>query len=185
MTEATTPTAEQRLQNIRLIAMDVDGVLTDGGILLAPGQPETKRFHVADGLGIQLALNAGLAVAWISGRESEVVQMRAQELGVTHLYQNTPNKSVPLAELIGMYALTSANIAYIGDDLNDLPAFSLAGLKFAPSNAIPEIKALAEFVTERQGGQGAVREVCDMILKTQGKWNDAVTLYLARLLHTP
>lgn len=175
---------QDKLTAVRLIAMDVDGVLTDGGIYLEGAESETKRFHIADGLGIHLAIHAGLVVAWISGRESGVVERRAGELGVTHLYQKTSNKAAVLAELIGKYSLNQANIAYVGDDLNDLPAFSLAGVKFAPANAVTEIKALADFVTEKSGGEGAIREVCDVILKAQGKWNEAVTRYLAQLLQT-
>jgi 3-deoxy-D-manno-octulosonate 8-phosphate phosphatase (KDO 8-P phosphatase) len=182
MSESSPAAMEARLANIRLLAMDVDGVLTDGGLWLSGADSEVKRFHVADGLGIQLALYGGLIVAWISGRGSEAVARRAQELGVTHLSQNAGNKSAPLAELLGAYTLSQAHVAYIGDDLNDIPAFALSGVKFAPSNAAPEIKALADFVTERPGGGGAVREVCDLILKSQGKWNDALTHYLARLL---
>lgn len=178
------PTLTERLAAIRLLAMDVDGVLTDGGILLSGTDPEIKRFHVADGLGIQLALHGGLIVAWISGRASEAVERRAQELGVQHLYQNTANKSAPLAELIGAYSLDSVNVAYVGDDLNDLPAYSLAGVKFATANAVAEIKGLADFITEKAGGEGAVREVCDVVLKGQGKWTEALTQYLARLLQT-
>lgn len=171
-----------KLASVRLIAMDIDGVLTDGTVEIVPDGPEVKRFHVADGLGLQLAMNAGIVVVWISGRESEVVEQRANELGVTHLYQTVKNKSLPLAELIGRYTLSTPNIAYMGDDLNDLPAFSLAGVKFAPENAANEIKALADFVTVRPGGMGAVREMCDAILKAQGRYNDALALYLARLL---
>jgi 3-deoxy-D-manno-octulosonate 8-phosphate phosphatase (KDO 8-P phosphatase) len=174
--------AQGKLAAVRMLAMDVDGVLTDGGVIFTSGEQESKRFHIADGLGIQLALNAGLIVVWVTGRESEAVQRRAAELGVAHLYQKSGNKAAAIAELMGANALTQSNVAYIGDDLNDLPAFSLAGVKFAPANAVSEIKALADFVTERTGGNGAVREVCDVILKAQGKWNDAVTAYLGKLL---
>lgn len=179
---AETGRVQEKLSAIRLIAMDVDGVLTDGAVEIVPDGPEVKRFHVADGLGLQLAMNAGIVTVWISGRESEIVERRATELGITHLYQKTPNKSVPLADLIGRYTLSTAHIAYMGDDLNDLPAFSLAGTKFAPANAVTEIKSLADFVTTREGGKGAVREMCDAILKAQGKYNDALAVYLARLL---
>jgi 3-deoxy-D-manno-octulosonate 8-phosphate phosphatase (KDO 8-P phosphatase) len=182
MSETEQASLAERIGSIRLLAMDVDGVLTDGGILLSGAESEIKRFNVADGLGVQLALCAGLVVVWISGRASEAVERRAQELGVSHLYQNAANKSAPLAELMETYTLSSAHVAYIGDDLNDLPAYSLAGVKFAPASAVPEIKGLADFITERAGGEGAVREVCDVILKTQGRWNDALTQYLARLL---
>jgi 3-deoxy-D-manno-octulosonate 8-phosphate phosphatase (KDO 8-P phosphatase) len=172
----------ERLKKVRLLAMDVDGVLTDGRIVLVGTDAESKEFHILDGLGIQLALNGGLIVAWISGRNSALVERRARELGVTHLYQTTANKSAALAELIASYNVNQAQIAFIGDDLNDIPAFSLAGVKFAPSNAVAEIKALADFVTEKRGGEGAVREVCDVILKAQDSWNDAVTRYLSGLL---
>jgi 3-deoxy-D-manno-octulosonate 8-phosphate phosphatase (KDO 8-P phosphatase) len=175
---------QDKLSAIRLIAMDIDGVLTDGTVEIASNGPEIKRFHVADGLGLQLAMNAGIMVVWISGRASEIVEKRAAELGVAHLFEKTPNKSVPLAELMGKHTLSSANIAYMGDDLNDLPAFSLAGAKFAPANAVSEIKALADFVTTLEGGRGAVREMCDAILRSQGKYNDALTVYLAGLLKT-
>jgi len=181
---ADAPSAEDLLKPVRLLALDVDGVLTNGRILLI-GDSETKRFHVADGLGLQLLLHAGILVAWISGRTSPAVARRAAELGITHLYEGVSNKAAPLAELMAQHALQQANIAYMGDDLNDLPAFSLAGVKFAPSDAVLEIKALAHFVTERPGGAGAVREACDVILKSQGRWNEAVTIYLAKLLQTP
>ena len=172
----------ERLKKVRLLAMDVDGVLTDGRIVLVGADAESKEFHILDGLGIQLALNGGLIVAWISGRNSALVERRAMELGVTHLFQTTANKSAALAELIASYNVNQAQIAFIGDDLNDIPAFTLAGVKFAPANAVAEIKALADFVTEKKGGEGAVREVCDVILKAQDKWNDAVTRYLSGLL---
>jgi 3-deoxy-D-manno-octulosonate 8-phosphate phosphatase (KDO 8-P phosphatase) len=175
---------QNKLAAVRLIAMDVDGVLTDGGVIYSGSESESKRFHIADGLGIQLAIHAGLSIAWITGRTSLMVERRAKELGVQHLYQGVSNKSAPLAELIGNYAINSANIAYMGDDLNDLPAYSVAGVKFAPSNAVGEIKGLADFITEKAGGGGAVREMCDAILKAQGRWNDALTQYLAKLLQS-
>ncbi|MGC8667274.1 MAG: KdsC family phosphatase [Chthonomonadales bacterium] len=171
----------QRLAAIRLLALDVDGVLTDGSIILA-GDGEIKRFDASDGVGIRLLLCAGILVAWISGRESPSVEHRARELGVTRLYQGARNKSVVLADLMASYALSQSNIAYMGDDLNDLPAYSLAGVKFAPANAVMEVKALADFVTERAGGYGAVREVCDAILKAKNLWTDAVTTYLSDLM---
>jgi 3-deoxy-D-manno-octulosonate 8-phosphate phosphatase (KDO 8-P phosphatase) len=173
---------QQKLAAVRLLAMDVDGVLTDGGILLSGPADEQKRFHVQDGLGIQLAQNGGLVIAWISGRRSTIVERRARELGVEHLYQGVTNKAAPMAELLGLYTLKPDNIAYIGDDWNDLPAFHIAGVKCAPANAMPEIKGIADLITDRPGGGGAVREICDVILKAQGRWNDAVQQYLARLV---
>jgi len=170
-----------KLEAVRLLALDVDGVLTDGSILLVGGE-EIKRFDASDGLGIRLLLHAGILVAWISGRESTCVERRARELGVTRLYQGARNKSVVLADLMASYALAQSNIAYMGDDLNDIPAYSIAGVKFAPANAVMEIKTLADFVTERPGGSGAVREVCDVILKAKNVWTEAVTAYLSDLM---
>jgi 3-deoxy-D-manno-octulosonate 8-phosphate phosphatase (KDO 8-P phosphatase) len=180
-----TETIADRLKRVRLLAMDVDGVLTDGRVILVGESEESKQFHILDGLGVQLAMLGGLVVVWISGRKSAIVERRADELGVTHLYQGVANKSTVIAELIARYNVNQSQIAYMGDDLNDLPAFSLAGVKFAPANAVAEIKGLADFVTERNGGEGAVREACDVILKAQERWNDAVTAYLSRLLQPP
>ena len=179
---ASSPTSAEKLSRIRLIAMDVDGVLTDGGILLDSNEGETKRFHVSDGLGIQLAILSGIIVVWISGRSSKAVERRVEELGVHHLYQNVADKSSALRSIMAEYRLAPENVAYIGDDLNDITAFSVAGVKFAPANAAVEMKALSDFITERAGGEGSVREVCDVILKAQGKWNDALTLYLERMM---
>ena len=170
------------LKNVRMIALDVDGTLTNGVVTYSSDGSETKQFHIADGLGLQLAIQAGLVVAWITGRTSETVQRRADELNIHHTLMGVSNKAAALAELRGAYDLSAMNIAYMGDDLNDLPAFSVAGVRFAPSNAVAEIKSVADFVTEREGGSGAVREMIDAILKAQGLYTDALTLYLGELL---
>jgi 3-deoxy-D-manno-octulosonate 8-phosphate phosphatase (KDO 8-P phosphatase) len=176
-----------KLSAIKLFAMDVDGVLTDGGIIMFPasgenGILETKQFSAADGLGLQLVMIAGIHVAWITGRKSLVVEHRAKELGVEHLYQACGNKASALTELMAKYSLLPENIAYMGDDLNDFPAFEVAGVHFAPANAAKEVKALAHFITENKGGEGAVREVCDTILKLRHLWSDAFTQYLGESL---
>lgn len=173
-----------RLNAIRLIAMDVDGVLTDGGISYVEAETEKagvfelKTFNVQDGLGIRLLQFADIHVAWITGRSSRCVERRAEELHVDDLYQRSGDKRNALQDLSRKWGLTMDQIAYVGDDLNDLPAFQMAGVKFATANAVNDIKALADFVTENAGGEGAVREVCDMILKIQGKWNDAISKYI-------
>jgi 3-deoxy-D-manno-octulosonate 8-phosphate phosphatase (KDO 8-P phosphatase) len=171
-----------KLQAVTLLAMDVDGVLTDGGLHFGSDGPEGKRFHVADGLGIQLLLSVGCRVVWISGRESPAVQRRAEELRVSALYQRVQNKSLAIADIVQRWFLKTEQIAYIGDDLNDLPAFSVAGVKFAPANAAAAVKGVADFVTERPGGGGAVREVCDILLHAGGRWEEAVGAYLSELL---
>ncbi|HSV72635.1 MAG TPA: HAD hydrolase family protein [Chthonomonadales bacterium] len=167
-----------RLAAVRLLAMDVDGVLTDGGIMLADDEVELKRFHVVDGMGLRLAMLAGLTVAWVSGRESVAVERRARELDVVHLLQGVSNKERALATLTAELGVDRAAVAYIGDDWNDLPAFSVSGVRFAPASAPAEIKGAVDMVTECAGGQGAVREVCDLLLRAQGKYHAAVEAYL-------
>ncbi len=174
----------EKLKHVKLLAMDVDGVLTDGAIWLESDGSEAKRFSVADGLGIVLMLKAGLLVVWISGRRSVAVEKRAAELSITHLFQGARNKSRVIAQLMATYSLGSANIAYIGDDLNDLPAFATAGVRFATANAAGEVKAVADFVTDNSGGGGAIREVCNAILKAQNRWTSAVESYLSEILQS-
>jgi len=167
--------------DIRLIAMDCDGVLTDGAIIFTEGGDEIKAFDVADGLGIMMALRAGLQVAVLSGRRSEALARRAQELGIRECHQGLSNKAKALQMLAARLHLETSRIAYIGDDLNDLPAFSVAGARVAVANAAPEIKAQAHYTTARSGGHGAVREAIEAILKAQGRWEAALAAYLKEL----
>jgi 3-deoxy-D-manno-octulosonate 8-phosphate phosphatase (KDO 8-P phosphatase) len=176
----------EKLLPIRLLAMDVDGVLTDGAILWsAPsggGEAyETKGFHVQDGLALSVARGTPLQIAWITGRRSAVVERRAQELGVTDVHQGARDKGAVLESLIARGSLATAEVAFLGDDLNDLPAFQAAGLRIAVGDAAPELIALADWVAERRGGRGAVREVVETILRAQGRWEEAVAAFLARL----
>jgi 3-deoxy-D-manno-octulosonate 8-phosphate phosphatase (KDO 8-P phosphatase) len=169
-----------KLKRIKLLAMDVDGVLTDGSIIFGP-VGDIKAFNVLDGLGMNVAAAAGLEVAWITGNSSAAVTERASSLGVTEVHQGAQYKLAVLRKLAERKALAREEIAYIGDDLNDLPAFEVAGVRFAVANAAPEVKAAADFVTERPGGRGAVREVIEMILKAQSRWDDAVQAFLQGL----
>lgn len=175
------PSIVDRLSAVRLFAMDVDGVLTDGGIIVPGAEGEVKRFHVSDGLGLQLAQLAGIEVAWISGRKSAAVERRAAELHITHVQQGVGNKAVALATLAGDLGLSKSEVAYMGDDWNDLPAFTVCGVRLAPANAPAEIKGIVDLVTEHCGGSGAVREACDTILKARGSWNTAVEKYVASI----
>ena len=169
----------------RLLAMDVDGVLTDGTVSWAVdtsgGLLELKGFNVKDGLGISLALAAGLEVAWITGRRSAIVEKRAAELGVRHVMQWARNKRQVLEELTGSLGLAREQVLYIGDDLNDLPAFAAAGVRVAVADAVAEVRAAADWVTEAHGGSGAVREVVERVLREQGRWDEAVAAFMARL----
>jgi 3-deoxy-D-manno-octulosonate 8-phosphate phosphatase (KDO 8-P phosphatase) len=174
-----------RLSGIRLLAMDVDGVLTDGEITWCAGPSgelsELKSFNVKDGLGLSLARAAGLHVAWITGRVSPIVERRAAELGVQEVCQWARNKQAVLREIVGRLDLRPEQVLYIGDDLNDLPAFSAAGVRVAPADAVPAVREQADWVTDAGGGRGAVREVVEAVLRAQGRWDEAVAAFLARL----
>jgi 3-deoxy-D-manno-octulosonate 8-phosphate phosphatase (KDO 8-P phosphatase) len=161
---------EARAQKIRGLILDVDGVLTDGRLTYLPGGGESKTFHVRDGLGIQLILASGCQVAWISGRESEVVVRRAQELGVTHLELGIDDKVIAFESIIKKLGCSDEEVAYVGDDLPDLPLIRRAGLGFAVADAAPEVRSAAHVVLRSGGGQGAVRETCERILKAKGAW---------------
>ncbi len=160
-----------RCEKIRALVLDVDGVMTDGKLTFLPSHQETKTFHVRDGLGIQLVLAAGLHVAVISTRESELVARRCHELGVSVLLQGIQDKVEAVERLRTQLDLTFESMAYVGDDLPDLPAFQRVGLSFAVADAASEVRQAAHVVLRTNGGHGAVRETCERLLKAQGHWN--------------
>lgn len=165
------------LSGIKMLAMDVDGVLTDGSMVYT-SDGITKIFHVHDGLGLRLAVSAGLKVVWITGNVTSVVAQRAADLQITAIFQNARYKDTAMRAVAEQHGVGLDEIAYIGDDLNDLPAFRLAGVTFAPVNAVHEIKLAADYVTERAGGFGAVREMVEQVLKAQGRWEEAISSFL-------
>lgn len=165
-------------QKIKLLVLDVDGVLTSGQIIFGRDGELMKKFHAQDGLGITLAHKVGLTVAIITGRQSQMVNLRSEELNIEDVYQGTMSKTEALAELVAKYSLTVDQVAYIGDDLNDLPVMIRVGLPCAVANASPEVKQHAQLVTNHTGGNGAVREVIEYILKAQGKWENIINTYL-------
>ncbi len=169
------------LTRIRLLAMDVDGVLTDGTLDYDRQGGARKRFHTADGLGLVVLAQMGVSIAWITGRADTVVERRATELGVGHLIQNVRDKGKALERLSASLHVTRAEVAYIGDDWNDLPAFAVAGVRLAVANAAIEVKQRADAVTLAFGGAGAVREVCAAILKARGLQVQSLEIYLASL----
>lgn len=171
---------KNRLSKIKLLAMDVDGTLTDGSMIFYNGE-QIKAFNVLDGLGIRLAMNYGFGIAWVTGNVTEAVSERAGKLGVVDVYQGARFKSETLKRIASDHNLAVDEIAFIGDDLNDLPAFEQAGFSFAVRNAAEEVKANADMVTERCGGQGAVREAIEVIFKAKGQWEDAVAQFLREL----
>lgn len=167
-----------KAEKIRLLALDVDGVLTDGGLYIGAGGETCKRFNVQDGLAISCAIRNNLTVAIITGRQSELVCRRAAELGITEIYQGIKDKREMLEELAAKHSLQLTEVAYMGDDLNDLPALNIAGLACAPENAVQEVKDLADFIAAKKGGEGAVREVIETILKAKGEWAQVVAAYI-------
>ena len=166
--------ATARARKVRLLLMDVDGVLTDGRVYLQefPGGEvlEMKVFHSQDGAGLKLARLAGLRLGVITGRNSAAMTRRAQENGMEFVYQGREEKGPAYEEILRRAQASDDEVAFVGDDLPDLPVLRRAGLAVAVANAVPEVKGVAHFVTQRHGGEGAVREVIEFILKAQGKW---------------
>ncbi|MFO7305620.1 MAG: HAD hydrolase family protein [Gammaproteobacteria bacterium] len=157
----------ERANDVRLLVLDVDGVLTDGKLYFTARGEEMKCFHVRDGAGIVQVLRAGIQVAVISGRSSEAVERRMSELGVTWVRQGTDDKLAALRELLDILGLSEQAVACIGDDVADLPLLETARLAVAVADAHPSVRSRAHLITQACGGQGAVREVCDLILESQ------------------
>lgn len=156
--------SDSRLAGLRLVAFDVDGVFTDGRFYLSDDGVESKAFHTQDGFGVRQVLDAGIAVAVISGRRSGAVERRMQELGVDHVVQGCKDKVAALDEIAATLRLTVEECAYVGDDIPDLPVLGHAGVSFAVANAVSEVRALCDYTTTAAGGSGAVREVCERVL---------------------
>ena len=163
-----------RCRRLRLLLTDVDGVLTDGTVLFLPDGQEAKAFHIRDGLGIVLAHRAGLRTGLVSGRSSEAVARRAAELGMHVVRQGVTDKGAAFRDILREEALQPPEVAYIGDDLNDLPILTEAGLSAAPADAPLEVRAQAFMVTDAAGGRGCLRELVEAILKARGAWDDAL-----------
>lgn len=164
----------QKASRIKMLVMDVDGVLTDGQILYATDGAEIEAFSVRDGLGLRAAQRAGLLTAILTGRVSGAVARRAKELGIPEIHQGIANKVETYETLLRRHGLTDEAVAYVGDDVNDLPLLARAGFSAAPGDAADEVKAKVVYVAARDGGRGAVREVIEVILKAQGKWERAM-----------
>ena len=164
-------------QSIQLIVLDVDGVLTDGGIIMDEHGVESKRFHVRDGFAIRVATQMGLRIAALTGRTSRAVTLRLSELGVHPLLQGCRDKNVGLKTICERISVSTEHCAFIGDDLIDLPAMLCSGYPIAVANAVEEVKSEARFVTTASGGHGAVREAIEHVLKAQGRWDELVRRY--------
>lgn len=169
---------ENRLKKIELLALDVDGVLTDGTINIGAEGELFKAFHAQDGMGISCANRAGLKIAIITGRKSAIIHNRCQELKVELLREGVQDKRLELLTMAQELGLAREQLAFMGDDLNDLPAFSVSGVSFAPRDAVMDVQDRADVVCQQQGGHGAVREAIEMILRAQKKWQAIVSAYL-------
>ncbi|HMJ57498.1 MAG TPA: HAD hydrolase family protein, partial [Gemmatimonadales bacterium] len=167
-------------RRLKLVGFDVDGVLTDGGLYVgesATHQMELKRFHIQDGLGVKFLRQAGLVVVLASARRSEATALRGRELKVDEIVQDNP-KLAPFATILARRGVAWDECAFVGDDLPDLPVLTRVALPIAVANAVPEVKAAATFVTKHSGGDGAVREVAEIILKARGVWKGLLQQYL-------
>ncbi len=169
------------IQNVALLLMDVDGVLTDGKVWFVPDGGElveVKSFNVLDGAGIALAHRGGLRTGVVSARSSPGVRKRAEELSIEFIYLGVRDKKTALADVVRESGLTGDQVCFMGDEVVDLPAMTRVGFPVAVSNAVPEVRSRAAYVTEALGGNGAVREVIELILKEQGKWDEAIAEFL-------
>jgi 3-deoxy-D-manno-octulosonate 8-phosphate phosphatase (KDO 8-P phosphatase) len=172
------PKLHLKAQAIKLLILDVDGVLTDGKLFFDQQGNEYKSFHAQDGHGLKLLRQTGVEIAVISGRRSPTVELRMKNLGISHVYQGQEDKRAAFQSLLSTLQLEPQQVAYVGDDLLDLPIMSKVGLAIAVNDAVPTVKDYADWCTARNGGQGAVREACDLIMQAQGNYLSIVDAYL-------
>lgn len=177
MAKKISPNLIKKIKSVKLLALDVDGVMTDGRIIYDDEGKETKVFDVKDGHGIKLLMRAGIDVAIITARESNVVLHRAKNLGIELVYQKAMDKVVALEDILKRKGLISEQVAYIGDELVDIPLLRKVGFAAAVKDAVDDVKKYVDYVTVKNGGYGAVREVCELILKAQRKWEQVTALY--------
>ena len=168
-----------KAKKIKLLLLDVDGVLTDGGIVMNDRGEEIKRFDVRDGHGIRLLLRGRIQVGLITGRSSKVVNHRAKDLGISIVYQQVYNKLEVYQKIKRRSRLQDREIAYAGDDIVDLPILKRVGLAMAVKDGWPDLKRDVDYVTSNWGGRGAVREIAELLLKAQGKWRELTRRYYA------
>ena len=176
--QARAEMVEARARPIRLILFDVDGVLTDGKVLLHADGTESKQFDIKDGTAIVWAQRCGLVVGLLSARSSASTTQRAAQLGITHVHQGVASKLETFDRLIRELGIDAEQVAYMGDDVLDLPVLSRAGLATAPSDAADEVRARVHWVSRARGGDGAARELVERILRAQNKWDELLASYL-------
>ncbi len=166
-----------RMQSIELILSDVDGVMTDGGITYDNQGIETKTFHVRDGMGIKLWQKTGHRFGVITARSSHIVKLRMEELGADYIRQGTEQKLAAAKQIITELELAPQNVCYIGDDLTDVPLMQFVGVSASVADGAQDVKQVADYVTKSAGGTGAIRELVELILKSQKRWNELLQGY--------
>ncbi|MFK5926524.1 MAG: HAD-IIIA family hydrolase [Desulfuromusa sp.] len=171
---------QKQLAKIKLLLLDVDGVLTDGRIIYDNHGNELKAFDVKDGHGLKMLQRAGIKIGIITGRSSAVVSRRATELGIEILYQGALQKLDPYLEILSAQGLADNQVAYVGDDVVDLPILRRVGFSATVADAVPEVLPLVDYVTARPGGCGAVREICDLLLRASGRWDELTERYFSQ-----
>jgi 3-deoxy-D-manno-octulosonate 8-phosphate phosphatase (KDO 8-P phosphatase) len=167
----------QKAKKIKLLILDVDGVLTDGRIIMNDSGDEIKHFNVRDGHGIKMIMRYGIGVVFLTGRTSKVVNHRAKDLGITEVYQGTFDKAEVCDKILQKKSLQFEEIAYMGDDIVDIPVLRRAGFSVAVSDASKYVKNFVDYITTKEGGKGAVREICEIILQAQGYWEEVAKRY--------
>ncbi|MBW2599127.1 MAG: HAD hydrolase family protein [Deltaproteobacteria bacterium] len=171
----------EKLKMVVLLVLDVDGVLTDGKIIVDDLGNESKNFNVRDGHGLKLLMRSGVDIVFLTGRESRVVKHRADELGIRDVYQGVKDKAKVLGEILVTKGLSGECVAYVGDDIVDIPVFRMVGFSATVADALDYVKAESDYVTGKEGGNGAVREICEMILTAREKWGDVTSRYGMRV----
>lgn len=172
-----------KLKKIKLVILDVDGVMTDGRIIMDSEGRELKNFDVRDGHGIKLIQRYGIQVAILTGRKSKTVEYRAKDLEIKEVYQKALNKKEIFEKILLKHNLSSEAVAFMGDDIVDIPVLKRVGFSAAVADAVDEVKKQVDYVTKSRGGRGAVREICEMMLQAQGKWTEIAARY--DFLETP
>jgi 3-deoxy-D-manno-octulosonate 8-phosphate phosphatase (KDO 8-P phosphatase) len=167
----------KKMRKVKILILDVDGVLTDGRIVIDDAGLESKAFDVKDGHGLKILMRYGINVVLLTGRQSRVIEHRAADLGISEVHQGIWNKAEAFAEILRQRNMSPEEAACIGDDVVDIPLLRRAGFSVAVADAVPEVRRIADYVTRQGGGRGAVREVCELILKAQNRWADVAARY--------
>jgi 3-deoxy-D-manno-octulosonate 8-phosphate phosphatase (KDO 8-P phosphatase) len=168
---------KEKLKKIKLLILDVDGVMTDGRIIMDSEGRELKNFDVRDGHGIKMIQRYGIKVAILTGRKSKVVEHRAKDLEIEDVYQKAFNKKEVFEKILQKHKLSNKEVAFMGDDIVDIPVLKIVGFSASVANALDIVKRQVDYITKNSGGRGAVREVCEMILQAQGKWPEIAARY--------